>query len=174
MAIVVETGSIIANAVSYISAADATTYHTARGNALWAGTDAVKEAALLKAAAYLDGKYRNKWKGYKVQPLIQAMEWPRAGVEIMPALANQRYYYGGTLPYDQIPQRLKDAQCELALIALSADLAPILSGSIRREKVDVLETEYAPGTVKGQKQYPHIDQLISDFIKNTGSDLTRG
>lgn len=167
----VETGSIVSGANSYVSAADATDYHTARGNSAWTGTDAVKEAALLKAAAYLDGHYRNRWKGCKVRPVpsdglaTQLMEWPRDYVEVS----------GYLFPFDDIPQRLKDAQCELALIALSADLAPNISAGIKREKVDVLETEYFAGSPAGTTVYTAVNNLLSDLLKSTNScDAVRG
>jgi hypothetical protein len=182
VALTVEDGTIVTGAESYISASDATTYHTNRGNTAWTGTDAVKEAALRRAAAYLDGHYRKRWKGARVYPLTQAMEWPRAGVEVVD---EQVYYdtppsfydseYSGFLAITTIPQRLKDAQCELALRALSGPLADDLSASVRREKVDVLETEYAPGAKPGQIEYQIVDQLLSDFLKPSGScDVLRG
>jgi hypothetical protein len=155
MALSVEDGTIIAGAESYVSAADATTYHAARGNAAWTGTDAIKEAALLKAAAYLDGHYCNRFKGSKYQPLEQAMQWPRVGV----------FIDGHLLDAYTIPQRLKDAQCELALIALSADLAPSVSAGIKREKVDVLETEYFAGAPVGTTVYTAVNNLLSDLLK---------
>lgn len=165
MALTVETGQIISGAESYVSAADATTYHAARGNAAWTGTDAVKEAALLKAAAYLDGHYCNRFKGTKYQPLDQNMQWPRIEVVID----------GFVLDVDVIPQRLKDAQCELALIALSADLAPNVAAGIKREKVDVLETEYFAGAPAGTTVYTAVNNLLADLLKPLNStDAVRG
>lgn len=183
MALVIETGSIVAGAESYISAADCDTYFANRSQALWTGATAVKEAALRKAATYLDGHYRKRFKGQKVYPITQPMEWPRVGVRVVDT--PQPYYdvppsfydsqYSGFLAITTIPQRLKDAQCELALRALSGDLAVDGASNIVREKVDVLETEYAKGTVKGQKQYQIIDQLLSDYLKPLGcSDVQRG
>lgn len=155
MALSIEDGTIIAGAESYVSAAECTTYHAARGNAAWTGTDAVKEAALLKAAQYLDGHYCNRFKGSKYQPLDQTMQWPRVGV----------FIDGHLLDAYTIPQRLKDAQCELALIALSADLAPSVSAGIKREKVDVLETEYFAGAPVGTTVYTAVNNLLVDLLK---------
>lgn len=155
MALSIETGEIIPGANSYVTAAECTTYHAARGNTAWTGTDAVKEAALLKAAQYLDGHYCNRFKGGKYQPLEQTMQWPRVGVVID----------GHLLDAYTIPQRLKDAQCELALIALSADLAPSVSAGIKREKVDVLETEYFAGAPVGTTVYTAVNNLLADLLK---------
>lgn len=165
MALTIEDGTIVAGAESYVSASDATTYHTARGNIAWTGTDAVKEAALLKAAAYLDGHYCTRFKGIKLSPVDQSLQWPRIFVSID----------GYALPTDTIPQRLKDAQCELALIALSSDLAPNVSAGIKREKVDVLETEYFAGVPAGTTIYTSVNNLLADLLKPlNSSDITRG
>lgn len=175
MSLIIETGAIVTGAESYVSVADCDTYHTNNGNALWTGTTAVKEAALRKAARYLDCYYRPRWKGYRVQFSIQSLEWPRYEVEVPGGGVAGFGDFANWLPSDQIPQRLKDAQCELALRALSGDLAVDGASNIIREKVDVLETEYAKGTVKGQKQYQIIDQLLSDYLKPLGcSDVQRG
>lgn len=162
MSLIIETGAGVTGAQSYISVADADAYHAARSNTLWTGTDSVKESYLLKAATYLDGHYRKRWKGHQVSEDAQAMEWPRYDV---------KPYMSSTV----IPQRLKDAQCELALRALSGSLTVDGESNIKREKVDILETEYFSGAVKGQKTYLIVDQLLSDYLKPISSgDLVRG
>lgn len=181
MALTVEDGTIVPGAQSYVSAADATTYHAARLNTAWTGTDAVKEAALRKAAAYLDGKHRRRWKGQRTSPTVQEMEWPRSGVRIVDAFTgdwppsgfDSEYY--GFLASDTIPQRLKDAQCELALRALAADLAPDFDGAVKSQTVDVISTEYFPGAGPGSKTYQIVDHLLSDLLNPLGScDALRG
>ena len=183
MALICENGSIVAGAETYVSSADCTQYHANRGNTSWAGTDAVKEAALRKATAYIDGKYRSRWKGQKVYPIDQPLEWPRIGVKVTDG--PQQYYdvppsfydteYAGFLAITTIPQRLKDATCEAALRALSGDLAIDADNSLARKKIDALEWEYRQGAVPGQKTYQIIDQLLSDYLKPLGScDVLRG
>ena len=165
MALIVETGAIIAGADSYVSVTDCDTYHSARGNSAWSGTDAVKEYALRKAVAYLDGHYRNRLKGVMVDPINQLLAWPRYDVVID----------GVILASDTIPQKLKDAQCELALIALSADLAPSVSAGIKREKIDVLETEYFAGAPAGTTVYTAVNNLLADLLKPLNAcDAVRG
>lgn len=166
----VETGAQIQGAESYVTAAEADTYHGNRNNTGWTGTEAVKEAALRRAAAYLDGHYRNRWKGQPVKPLTQPMAWPRVGVRLIEG--PQVFYdseYSGYLDITTIPQRLKDAQCELALRALAGDLAVDGENNITRKKVDGLETEFRAWTVRGQKQYQIVDQLLSDLVRPVGS-----
>ena len=168
MALIVETGAIIAGADSYVSVTNCDTYHAARGNAAWTGMDAVKEAALRKAAAYLDGHYRNRWKGRKVEPTIQDLEWPRYDV----CVSEAGPFF---LDSDVIPRRVKDAQCELALIALSADLAPSVAAGIKREKIDVLETEYFAGAPAGTTVYTVVNNLLADYFRPLNSrDVVRG
>ena len=174
MSLTVETGAIVSGAESYVSASDCDTYHSNRGNTSWSSaTTANKEAALRKATAYVDGRYRNRWKGCRVDALIQPLEWPRANV---PYENNgERVTYQSYLPITTIPQRLKDAVCEAALRALSGELAPDIDASLVRKKIDVLEWEYRPGAVPGQQTYQIIDQLLSDYLKPMGScDAVRG
>jgi len=181
MALTIEDGTVVAGAESYVDADGADAYHAKRGNAAWIGEAAVKEAALLKAATYLDGEYRQRWKGYRVQPLVQSMEWPRSSVQISEgdsyfASYDHDGYLGPIcLPSNVIPQRLKDAQCELALRALSAELAPDSTGRVKREKVDVLETEWFDGEDSTSTTYRVVEQLLSDLLKPKGSaDAMRG
>lgn len=161
----IETGAVVAGAESYVSVTDCDTYHSKRNNAAWTGTELVKEAALRKAAAYLDGHYCNRFKGGQSQPLLQSMQWPRAGVEIC----------GYPAPGDYIPPRLKDAQCELALISLTADLAPNVAAGVKREKLDVIETEYFAGAPAGTTVYTGVNNLLADLLKPiNNSDAVRG
>lgn len=179
MALIVEDGSIVLGAESYATVLECDTYHANRGNTAWTGTDAVKESALRKAATFLDGEYRRRWKGYRVQPTTQAMEWPRLGVCVVidypSSVAAYGYLSADYLDETTIPKRLKDAQCELALRALSAELAPDTAGIVKREKVDVIETEYFAGADAGRTTYRIVDQLLSDLLKHKGSmDAMRG
>lgn len=178
MALIIEDGTIVIGAESYATVAEANIYHANRGNSAWTGEDAVKEAALRKAATYLDGEYRRRWKGYRVQPLVQAMEWPRTGVCVVDELGGvSPYGYFGTcfLTDTTIPQRIKDAQCELALRALAGELAPDTQGKVKRETVDVLTTEWFEGSDPSVTTYRIVVQLLSDLLRPKGSiDVLRG
>lgn len=183
MSLIVEDGTKVAGAESYVSLLDAETYHAKYGNTTWTNTDDddAKEAALRKATMYLDGHYRTRWKGRKTDPFGQSLEWPRIGVKV--AEYENLFLYGyateqapvdgpeyfGYLDLDTIPERLKQAQMELALRALSGPLAADGDASVKSEKVDVIEITYNTGMVKGRMTYPEIDALLSDFIESTGS-----
>jgi hypothetical protein len=95
--IVVEDGSIVASANSYVSAADLSTYATDRGITI-NGTAAV---LLIQAMDYLE---QQDFQGYKYTD-DQALQWPRGDV----------YIDGYYVSVSTIPQSLIDAQCEIAL-----------------------------------------------------------
>lgn len=135
MPLVIENGSLVAGANSYVSVAEARAYAAARASTFPAD-DTEAEAALIVAMDYLEG-FRDQFKGKKVDPATQALQWPRTGVQID----------GWDVPADHIPKELKAAQMQLAVeSAAGTDLMPTGDGrEVIREKVDVLETEYAPG-----------------------------
>lgn len=77
MALVVEDGTGLANADSYVSLTDAAAYATARG-LTWTGTDAEKEVALRVATSFIDANYRGRFSGRRLRGYAQALEWPRS------------------------------------------------------------------------------------------------
>lgn len=154
MALVVEDGTGLSTAESYLSVADADTYHSNRGNSTWTGTDEVKEQALRKATQYLDATYT--WKG-TINSTTQSLNWPRDGVTDR----------DGRDLDDSVPQLLKDATAELALAALSADLLTITTNSdyVKREKVGDLEVEYKDGSPVG-RQYRLVSRILSGLYSS--------
>ena len=154
MAFIVEDGAGLAGANSYLAVADADTYHTDNNQSAWSGTDAEKQAALIKASRHVDGHYR--FKGAKASA-AQALEWPRSG-----ATDWSGHVASG------LPQRLKDAVAELALAALSADLDPALErgGAAASERIGDLAVTYAddalPGTV-----HQLADKLLAPYVLGT-------
>lgn len=177
MALIIEDGTIVAGAESYVTAAEATTYHSNRGNTAWTGTDAVKEAALRKAVAYLDGHYFSRWKGTLVKPLEQSLQWPRYNVNIGSDQTEGSYRgetFGSFLAPDVIPQKVKDAQCELALRALSGTLAADLErgGKISSVTVGPISQTFSD-SAPASTTYPLVDKLLIQFITGQKSNLVR-
>lgn len=132
MALITTPGA--ADADSYFSLAEATAYFTARGITAWTGTDAVKENAARRGTAYLDNQYRGRWKGYRTEQL-QALAWPRVGsyrengVRIGDSLsvAGIVDLDGFEIPTNVVPQQIKNAAMESALLALTGvDMEPRL------------------------------------------------
>jgi hypothetical protein len=162
MALVHEDGTGKADAESYVSVTDANAYHTANNNATWTGADAVKEAALRKATRHLDGLVR--WPGWK-KTAAQALAWPRSG-------AHDREEYA--IDDASVPSVVKSATAELALRALSAELAPDLArgGAVKRQKVGPVEREFDEHAPGGTSR-PWLDLLLAPILPRPGR-LVRG
>jgi len=158
MAFVVEDGTGLSDATSYVSLAWADAYFIDRGNTTWSGaTDSEKEISLIKATDYVDATY--SFVGIKGSS-AQALEWPRDE-------AYDKYLEHLT----DIPTLLLKAATELAVRALSADLMEDsdFSGRVKRERVDgAVEVEYANDGAMQQKVYTYIDKLL------VGSGIARG
>ena len=164
MSLIVEDGTIVPGAESYISVADASTYHAARGNTAWAAlaTDALREAALRKATDFMRQVYRSRWQGYKVNE-DQALDWPRYYVEVE----------GYAIDSDIVPTEIKNACAELALRASAADLNPDLTQGVAREKVGQIEVEYDKASPQFTR-YRAIDALLSPYLKAGGGGCSMG
>jgi hypothetical protein len=183
MALTVETGAIVAGADSYIDVTAADLYHSNRGNTSWGllATPA-KEAALRKATSFIDGSYRLRWKGRRVKPVTQPLEFPRGGIEAGSGAGSSGSYFYDTglygdifYPDNVIPQRLKDAVCEAAFLTLSGDLSGTTTSGIVREKIGEIEMEYSKAGNSGAPKYNTLDFLLSDFlVASMSATLVRG
>lgn len=166
MSFIIENGSIVAGAESYVSVVDADLYHSNRGNAPWALlTTAQKEEGLRRATDYITQVYSLKWKGYRVS-LEQSLDWPRVNVE--------RQGFDGYAYYDSdiIPNELKNASAEMAYKASQGELAPDLDKRTIREKVDVIEVEYAD-TGAEYVRYRAIDNMLAPLLEGGSSGTIR-
>ena len=164
MTLIVEDGSGKSDSESYISVADASNYHTVRGNTAWAAlaTDALREAALRRATDYMRQAYRSRWQGYKVNE-DQALDWPRYDVEVE----------GYAIDSDIVPTEIKNACAELALRASAVDLNPDLTQGVAREKVGQIEVEYDKASPQFTR-YRAIDALLSPYLKAGGGGCSMG
>lgn len=132
--IVVEDGTGVDNANSWVTLEEARAYAGNRGVTLPADDDAAG-AMLVQSGDFLNS-FRDRYKGvqtYRGLPMV----WPRYGANVE----------GAVLPDDEIPDLLKTAQFE-AVIAVNRGviLLPSYAGGelpITREKVGPLETEFA-------------------------------
>lgn len=167
MTLTLETGEGVTDANAYADRTYADTYFSTRGVTTWTGTNAAKDAALIKATDYMD----NRWGALLVgrrefDSDTNELLWPRLGV----------YDRDGVL-IEGIPDRLARACCEYALRALSAELMPDPgvsdSGIVTstRQKVGPIEeeTKYAEGTTAALTQnYPVADRLMAPFVTAAG------
>lgn len=155
--LVVEDGTGLVDSNSYVSLSEADDYWELRneGSSGWGAlSDDAKTASLVRAAQYLDYAYRYVGDRYST---IQAMTWPR--VVFFDADARAMFA-------DIIPQRIKDAQCELARedAIVGKLLAPVdRGGRVQSESVGPLSVSYfadAPAT----KQFPLVDAILTDLL----------
>lgn len=160
----------------YGAVAGADAYHADRANTAWAGDDTAKQAALIRASAYIDGKYQQqtncgRWEsmfsGSKAGGRNQTLQWPRK---------NAFDSDGEPIPDTEVPVEIEQAAYEASLRELVApgSLSPdyVASSAIKRQKVDVLEIEYqipatADGSVPTRPIVTVIDELVAPLLRNT-------
>lgn len=162
MALIVEDGSGLANAESYVSVSDCAAYAMARGLTFPATPEDKAEAALCRATSYIDNTYRTRFPGQRKKFRLQALEWPRVGVVDM---------NGFPVMSDEIPTEIVRATCEAAVRELSAPgslLPDVTPGKIKkRAKVGDIEVEYAVGAggvASQQPISPIIDGILAALI----------
>lgn len=156
MSIIVEDGTGVANANSYISEADLTTFATARGVTLTTST----ETLLIKAMDYIEAF---SFKGIKKER-DQALQWPRLEVYI------DGYYWDS----DEIPQELKDALCHTAIaIDQSNDPLQDMPRQTVAEKVGEIEVHYSPGSSSVARNI-RILNAIRKLLRGGGTRVSKG
>lgn len=155
MSIVVEDGSIVTGANSYVSAADLAAYAAARGVTL-TGTDSV---LLLKAMDYLES-FDARFKGKRITR-DQPLSWPRDGAVI------EGWEWGST----EIPRQVINAQLTLCIeIDGGSDPLnpPAADLPVVRQRVEgAVDVSYAnPGQIlkvgKTQPSSTHIRLLLNN------------
>lgn len=163
MALVLEDGSGVTGANTYALTATIDNYHSLLGNSTWTGLEADKESANLRAMRYLESLDYNGVKDEESNPL----EWPRQG-------AYDRN--GFLIDNDVIPQGLINALCEAALVELTSPggLRPSTStqGQVKRQKVDVIETEYFEAFSQ-TVSYDTIDNELVGLIGGGGGNSVK-
>lgn len=170
----VETGAGLTNSNTYLSLADAVTYigdyiSTATGwDAL--ASDAAKNACLAIAGRWIDMRFEQDAKGYALST-DQAMMFPRGGVGL---------WKGAWLDSSVIPQKLKDAQCEVAVYwadnpdELGIDLGD--GGAITDQTIKLgdLDVSRKYGGVKtGSAIYSKVKDLMAEYLEPSNR-LIRG
>lgn len=156
--IIVEDGTRVSGANSYITVAELTTYADERGVTISA---AEEEDLLIEAMDYLESL---DYIGYRYTE-DQALSWPRSDAR------KYKIYWYDT---DEIPQDLKDAQAEIAL-AVDAGNSPLenLDRKTKREKVGDIEVEYSDGS-NSAVVVRKINAKLKDLIVGSGLQFTVG
>ena len=152
ISIIVEDGSGVEDANSYVSVANARTYAANRGTVLSSDDDVVA-AMLIRSTDYLEAQ-ECRFQGKRTSSL-QPLAWPRTGVELN----------CDAFPPNVIPKSLIAAQVQLVMaINAGFDLQPNISPAdyVTREKVGPLETEYAdPVAVGVMPTFSAADALLA-------------
>lgn len=167
MALITEDGTGKADAESLCSVADASTYHSNRGNAAWAAlaSDEIREQCLRKATDYMQQVYREQWKGWRTS-FTQALDWPRQSVII------RDYPLDAVVLLNIVPPEIKNACAELALKAATETLAPDLARTESEVAVGPLKVKYDSAAPE-YKRYRAIDMLLSPFLLHGGGAMHR-
>lgn len=170
MAFVVEDGTGLPGANSYAAVAYADAYFLERNQSAWTGTPTQKEAALILATDYIEGRFWSRFAGVQLTE-TQSLSWPRTGT----AYAS-----------DAIPTPLVKATCEYALRALTSPLAPDMAAdasgvvmvTTKQEVGGAVTIEREPitsgmgSTPMLFRPYPAADMLIARLLM-TGRRVIR-
>lgn len=184
MTIIVEDGTVVDGANSYVSVAYADSYFENLGQTLWTETasDEAKESALIKGAQYLQQKYRLLWKGSRVNA-FQSLDWPRRGVDVpdffdpfyrqvnVPLQFQDTVFIGENV----VPVEVQEAQLLLSITTIDSgggsttSLQPSYGRKTKREKVGSLEVEYMTaidgGDTSQTNTYWDAAKLIEPFLR---------
>ena len=161
MALIIEDGSIVANANSYVTRADYIAYALARGVVI-ASSDAA-DVQLVKAAEFI-GAHEANLKGYLVQR-DQPLSFPRHDIVI------DDWYWSST----EIPRQVILCQMALAMdINAGVDLynKPVNpSLAVKSERVEgAVAVQYAVSDTVGQKlsRSSTSDALLASLLQRNG------
>lgn len=164
MALIVEDGSIVSGANSYVTVAEIEAYAGLRGIVY---PDPTKiEMYAIQAMDYLETL---AYKGVQVDPDTQPLQWPR----------NHVYINGRVLPNNKIPVGIKNAQMQLC-IYLVQGISLFETGTggqfITKEKIGPIETEYSEAVFMAQGGAPIIplaEALLMPYLAaGNGFQLT--
>ncbi len=153
--LIVEDGSIVANANSYASIATLRAFADQRGRDLPDDDDQLARMCIV-AMDYLEGM-EYLFKGRRVSAL-QVLSWPRTGVKINCQLQAE------TL----IPKALVNALCQLTIEANSLDgtLSPTQTDyAIKQEVIGPMSTTYAVDTINGSKAFKPVYPIVDTFLR---------
>jgi len=160
MSLVIENGTEVPNAQSYVTVAEVIAFAVARGIVLPSTADAAVEILIHKAMDMLES-LEPQFQGARVTS-TQPLAWPRKGVMLN----------GFPVPENSIPALLKKGLCQLATDASSIDLMPLGDGrEVIEEKVDVLSTKYAERGVTAPQPYLTAFYAIVDPLLASGGML---
>lgn len=156
--LIVETGSGISNANSYVALLDARNLADSLGFSLPAD-DTQAESALAAACRYLE-TFRPQYQGHAANGADQSLSFPR----------NLVFVNETEIDNSSVPVLLQYAQVAAASeITNGTDLLAAQDGRFEKaSKVDVIESEYSEsilGTPDGLPRYPNVDVYLRPLLR---------
>ncbi len=168
MALVLEDGTGLPTANTYLLVATADAYHSELCNEGWGGAVTKKEAALIRATRWMDEHYeflgdRKVLGSGSSTGLPQALKWPRQGV-VHPD--------GYCVDQDALPVEVIRATAEVALAVLEfgGQLDPAVEpgGTLTEELEKVgrtwVQTKYEAGGIDGPAKIPAALTIIRPLL----------
>lgn len=155
--LVVEDGTIVLNANSFVTEDNIVAYALNRGVVLPYNTDAEKDAVATLGILAMDYLRVLPWKG-EVVDVAQTTPWPRKNI-VTP-----------TWPDNAIPPAVVEVQYQLTLLAKGGvTLLPTYSGTgfIIEEKIGPIDTKYSEKvgvTTTGLPLFPGISLLLEPWL----------
>lgn len=155
--LIVEDGTIVADANSFVTEENIVAYALARGVILPFTTDAEKDAVATDGILAMDYLRVLPWKGEVVE-VTQTTPWPRKNLTTP------------VWPEDQIPPAVVEAQYQLSLLAYGGTvLIPSYTGIgyIVKEKIGPIETIYSEKvgvSTDGLPLFPGISMLLEPWL----------
>lgn len=158
MALIIEGGTNVPGANSFATVAECRAYADARGLTL-PTEDTEVEALLIKAGDYLNS-LENKFQGYRYfYDVGQPLCFPREDIYLY------KRYIGG-----EIPDELKNAQCQLAFDSDGNDLlAPGDGREVIEKKTGPLTTKWATTGNTSPQYYPTAALAILEPLFNASA-----
>jgi hypothetical protein len=158
VALIIEDGTVVANANSYITDAEFTAYADSRGYTYPAAA-ADREPLIIKAADYLQSM-EGRMKGRRTDAINQVLAYPRMGVYLHCALVGS----------DSIPTTLKNAQAAAAVELVDRELLiSTTSENIASQSVGDLSISYHSGGTFQQVRTDTIDVHLDPLLLNGGN-----
>lgn len=168
MAIIVEDGTGMATAETYLTVAEFKAYHNKRGRAvdMDALDTAASEAALRLATDYMQQVYQDRWLGVRLT-YGQALDWPRAYANRSESNAVQGadssvFWWNE----NEVPTPVKNACAELAYRATESDdgLMPDLARKEKSVKVGPIAVDYEEGAGRESPEYTAVDAMLMRLL----------
>lgn len=176
MSLIVEDGSVVANAASYATVAQFKAYSDDYGFSYAAFTDTQIEQFLRKGARYLVQSYRARWKGIR-KIATQTLDWPRSGCNTEPMSLGSRWAAYYLVANTIVPTEVVNANIIMA--QKTSDGTDLFADGTQRaakKQVDPISIEYQVGSPQ-RIQFDAVEALLAPFLQSIGGvsiPLARG